>query len=159
VIGKKTKPSRKGIATTSASADGWGKYLSLVEHFPLRRISTEEELDRAIEVVNTLLDRDSLDPWEDAYVDVLSDLVERYETTEHPMEPVSDAEMLQHLIEARGVTQAEVAAAARIAESTISAVVRGKRKLARRHLESLASYFHVSPAVFFSPSSARSPSS
>jgi HTH-type transcriptional regulator / antitoxin HigA len=156
VTGKQTKLSRKGAVAAGAFGDGWGKYLALVEHLPLRRISTEEELDRAIEVVNTLLDRDSLDPWEDAYLDVLSDLVERYETTEHPMEPVSDADMLQHLIEARGVTQAEAAAATRIAESTISAVVRGKRKLARQHLESLASYFHVSPAVFFSSSSARS---
>jgi HTH-type transcriptional regulator / antitoxin HigA len=156
VTGKQTKLSRKGPAAAGASGAGWGKYLSLVEHFPLRRISTAAELDRAIEVINALLDRDNLDPWEDAYLDVLSDLVERYETTEHPMEPVSDADMLQHLIEARGVTQADVAAAARIAESTISAVVRGKRKLARRHLESLANYFHVSPAVFFSSSPARS---
>jgi HTH-type transcriptional regulator / antitoxin HigA len=139
VTGKQTKLSRKGPAAAGASGAGWGKYLPL-----------------AIEVINALLDRDNLDPWEDAYLDVLSDLVERYETTEHPMEPVSDADMLQHLIEARGVTQADVAAAARIAESTISAVVRGKRKLARRHLESLANYFHVSPAVFFSSSPARS---
>jgi len=154
VAGKQTKRSRKGVVPASASGNGWGKYLSLVEHFPLRRISTEDELDGAIDMVNSLLDRDSLDPWEEAYLEVLSDLVERYETTEHPMAPVSDADMLQHLIEARGVTQAEVAAAARIAESTISAVIRGKRKLARRHLEALANYFHVNPAVFFSSSSA-----
>jgi len=134
------------------AADGWAKYLSLVEHFPLRPISTEDELDWAIETVNSLLDRDSFDPWEEAYLEVLGDLIERYETTEHPMESVSDADMLQHLIEARGVTQAEVATATRISESTISAVVRGKRRLARRHLEALANYFFVSPAVFFSSS-------
>ncbi len=58
--------------------------------------------------------------------------------------------MLQHLIEAKGVTQAEVAAATNIAESTISALVRGKRRLARKHLEALAGYFRVSPAVFLS---------
>lgn len=143
----------------SPTGDGRDKYFTLVQQYPLRRIQSEEDLDRAIEVVNRLLDRDGLDPWEEAYLDVLGDLIERYETTEHPMEPVSDADMLRHLIEARGATQAQVAAATGIAESTISAVVRGKRKLARRHLEALAQYFHVSPAVFLSSSPAASPSS
>lgn len=159
MAGKTTKRTRKGIADARGDGDGRRKYLSLVEEFPLRRISSEEELDGAIALVNALLDRDALDPWEDAYLDVLSDLVERYEITEHPMAPASDADLLRHLIEARGMTQAEAAARTGIAESTISAVLRGKRTLGRRHVESLAQYFHVSPAVFLAPSSAGSRSS
>jgi HTH-type transcriptional regulator/antitoxin HigA len=150
VNGKQTKRSAGGAAATADN--GRDKYLSLVAHFPLRRITSERELDRAIEVVNSLLDRAGLDAWEEAYLDVLGDLIERYEATEYPAQPVSDAEILRHLMEARDATQVEVAAATGIAESTISAVLRGKRKLARRHLESLARYFRVNPAVFFSPS-------
>src|SRR5262249_23102012 len=115
---------------------GRDKYYSLVYQHPLRPIRSEEELDRAIDMMNSLLERDR-DPWEEDYLEVLSDLVERYEEAKHPLDPVSDADMLQHLIEAKEVTQAEVAAATGIAESTISAILRGKRKLARRHLAAL----------------------
>lgn len=123
-------------------------YLKLVRAFPLRPIRTEAELDRAIEVVNSLLDRDDLAPAEADYLDVLGDLVERYETEQHPVEDVSDADMLEHLIEARGVTQAEAARGAGIAVSTISEVLSGKRTLSRAHIGKLARYFGVDPGVF-----------
>jgi transcriptional regulator with XRE-family HTH domain len=38
-----------------------------------------------------------------------------------------------------------------IAESTISEVLSGKRRLTRAQLEKLAAYFHVVPAVFMTP--------
>jgi HTH-type transcriptional regulator/antitoxin HigA len=138
--------ARKGN-TTAQATPGRDKYLALVRRFPLRRLRSDEELDEAIRMVHLLLDRER-DAWEEDYLEVLSDLIERYEEAEHPIGEVSDAEMLQHLIEAKGVTQAQVAAATGIAESTISAILRGKRKLARRHLQPLADYFGVSPAVF-----------
>jgi HTH-type transcriptional regulator/antitoxin HigA len=142
------------MAYRTATADrsgGRAKYLALVQHFPLRPLRSEEELDEATEVLNSLLDRD-LDPWEDDYLEILGDLIEKYESATLPEGDISDADMLQHLIEAKGVTQARVAADTGIAESTISAVIRGKRRLARKHLETLSRYFRVSPAVFLSAS-------
>jgi HTH-type transcriptional regulator/antitoxin HigA len=138
------------MANRSATAEnpsGRSKYLALVRRFPLRPLRSEGELDEATDVLNHLLDRD-LDPWEEDYLEILGDLIEKYETATLPEGEVSDAEMLQHLIEAKGVTQARVAEATGIAESTISAIVRGKRRLARKHLEALARYFRVSPGVF-----------
>jgi HTH-type transcriptional regulator/antitoxin HigA len=44
---------------------------------------------------------------------------------------------------------AEVARATKIAESTISEVLSGKRSLNRLHITRLAAYFHVKPEVFF----------
>jgi HTH-type transcriptional regulator / antitoxin HigA len=123
-------------------------YLDLVRRLPLRPIRSEEDLDRAIAMVDALIDRDGLDPGAEDYLDVLSDLVERYESEEHPVAPVSDADMLRHLIEAKGGTQAEVARATGIAESTISEVLAGKRSLSRTHIGKLAHYFHVEPGVF-----------
>jgi HTH-type transcriptional regulator / antitoxin HigA len=64
------------------------------------------------------------------------------------MPRVSDAEMLQHLLEAKDVSQARVAKEAGIAESTISAVLAGNRRLTRTHIGKLASYFGVAPDVF-----------
>jgi HTH-type transcriptional regulator / antitoxin HigA len=81
---------------------------------------------------------------------VLGGLVKRYEKERHPMPSVSDAGMLRHLIEAQGVTQAEVARATGIAESTISAVLAGSRRLNRDHIEKLARYFDVGSQAFLS---------
>jgi HTH-type transcriptional regulator / antitoxin HigA len=126
------------------------RYLALIREFPLRPIDSEAELDHAIAMVDSLLDRDQLDPDEQDYLDVLGDLVEKYETEHHPMPPLDDADMLRHLIEMREVTQTEVADGAGIAESTISEILAGKRRLNRGHIEALARYFKVKPAVFLS---------
>ena len=48
----------------------------------------------------------------------------------------------------RGVTQQTVAAEAGIANSTLSAVLTGHRALTLKHVEKLAAYFGVEPAVF-----------
>jgi HTH-type transcriptional regulator/antitoxin HigA len=123
-------------------------YLDLVRRCPLRPIRSEEELDRAIAMVDFLIDQQSLNQDQQDYLDVLSDLVEQYETVAHAIEPVTDAEMLAHLLEAKGVTQAEAAANTGIAESTISEFLSGKRIPNRRHIGKLAAYFHVNPGVF-----------
>jgi transcriptional regulator with XRE-family HTH domain len=56
--------------------------------------------------------------------------------------------LLEHLLEAKGVTQAAVARATGIAESRLSEVLRGKRELTRAQITKLAAYFYVGPAVF-----------
>src|SRR5438046_400745 len=121
---------RPRAAPGAKSAD---QYLELVRQFPLRPIRSDAELDRAIAVVNSLVDREELTTDEDDYLEVLGDLVEKYETEHHPIPPVSDADMLRHLIEARGTTQAAVAAETGIAVSTVSEILAGKRGLNRRH--------------------------
>jgi HTH-type transcriptional regulator / antitoxin HigA len=127
-----------------------GRYLELIHRFFLRPINSDEELDMAIDVINSLLDQETLDQGEADYLDVLGDLVEKYETEHHPIPPVSDSDRLRHLIEAKGTTQAKLADDTGISESTFSAIFRGKRRLNRRHIEVLARYFHVSPSVFIS---------
>ncbi len=127
-----------------------GRYHALIGRFPLRPILSDAELDLAIETINSLIDLEVLDQDESDYLDVLSDLVHKYESERHPIPPVSDADMLRHLIEARETTQARVAAETGISESTVSEVLAGKRKLNRRHIEVLSRHFHVSPAVFIS---------
>jgi HTH-type transcriptional regulator/antitoxin HigA len=123
-------------------------YLELVRRFPLRPIRSDEELDRAIHMIDSLIDRDHLVPEEKDYLDVLSDLVERYETVHHPIPPLPDGELLQHLIETNGTTQAELSRKAKIPESTISEIIAGKRKLTRSHIGKLAKHFNVLPGAF-----------
>jgi len=124
-------------------------YLRLIRRFPLRPIRSEADLDRAIAMADTLIDRNDLVPGEDDYLDVLGDLIHRYESDQHPIGPVSDAEMLRFLLDANDLAQADLARRSGIAESTVSDILAGRRHLSRRHIETLARTFRVSPAVFF----------
>ncbi len=124
------------------------RYLDLIRRFPLRPLRSDSELDSAIEVIDSLIDRDKLSAPERDYLDVLSGLVKDYEEEAVAIKSVSDSEMIRFLIEAKQVTQSQVAAGTGIAESTVSAVLAGKRKLNRNHIGKLAKYFHVSTAVF-----------
>jgi HTH-type transcriptional regulator/antitoxin HigA len=136
------------MKTARKFGDHRDPYLELIRRFPLRPIRSDDELDRAIEVVDELIDRDDLDQSEKDYLDVLSDLIERYESEVYPIEPVSDAEILTHLLEAREITQVQLARETRIAESTISEVLAGKRILNRSQIGRLARYFNVGPMAF-----------
>jgi HTH-type transcriptional regulator/antitoxin HigA len=126
------------------------RYLELVRRFPLRPLRSDADLDAAIRVVDELIDQDALSQPEQDYLDVLSDLVEAYEDGAVPMKPVNDADMLRFLIENRGLTQVEAAKQAGIAESTVSEILAGRRKLNRTQIEKLARFFHVEPGVFLS---------
>jgi HTH-type transcriptional regulator/antitoxin HigA len=90
------------MTTVNRQKNAGDRYFDLVLQFPLRPVRSDEELDRAVRMVDSLLDRRDLAPEEEDYLDVLGDLIERYEEESHPMAPVSDSEMLRHLIEARG---------------------------------------------------------
>jgi len=128
------------------------KYLDLVRQFPLRPLRTDADLDAAVSVIDSLLDRPALSNAEQDYLEVLSDLVEGYEAEAVPIQAVGDAELLRFLIEQNGVTQAEAAAGAGIVESTISEVLAGKRKLNRHQIAKLARFFHVEPGAFLTTS-------
>ncbi len=86
--------------------------------------------------------------WDKDYLDVLGSLVEAYEDVTIPMGPISDGDMIRSFLDSHRITQSQVAAGTGIAESTVSAVLAGKRKLNRNHIGKLAKYFHVSTAVF-----------
>jgi HTH-type transcriptional regulator / antitoxin HigA len=124
-------------------------YLRLVRAFPLRPIRSDSGLDRAIAVIDSLIVREDLDPGEEDYLDVLGDLVHKYEAEHDPIAPVADADMVRFLLESNEMAQTELAQRSEIAESTISEILAGKRKLSRRHIEALSRVFRVSPAVFF----------
>jgi HTH-type transcriptional regulator/antitoxin HigA len=124
------------------------RYFELVQQFPLRPIRSDDELLRAIEVINSLIGRGGLDSGEQDYLDVLTNLVEKYEADEVPMQPVSDGELIKHLIEARGITQSKLATDLGIAVSTINEVIASKRRLTRPQVGLVSRYFSVSASVF-----------
>jgi HTH-type transcriptional regulator / antitoxin HigA len=141
--------SASDAARPGRSRRGPGEaYFELVRRFPLRPIESDAELERARTILNELLDRDSLDRDRADYLDVLGDLIGKYEVAHHPLPPISEVEMLRHFLDTRGVTRSETARGTGIAVSFLSSILAGKRRMNRDHIEALAQFFKVSPAVF-----------
>ncbi len=122
-------------------------YLDLVLVFPLASIKSDEHLDEAQKVMDRLLAKGELDDGEELYLDALSDLVAAYEDAHHPIEPASDADMLRHLMEAKGITQAQLSKETGLAKSSISEVLAGKKPFSRQMIRKLADYFKVDVSV------------
>jgi HTH-type transcriptional regulator/antitoxin HigA len=99
-------------------------------------------------MLDALSDRETLSPDEHDYLLVLAGLVEKYEDEHHPIPAVSGVPMLRYLIESRGVPQARVAAEAGLAESALSEILAGKRKLGVKSITALAGFFKVDPGLF-----------
>ena len=74
--------------------------------------------------------------------------VDKYEEEHHAVPPASGVDMLRYLIETHQKTQSDVAAGTGLADSTLSDILAGKRKLSVKQNEALARFFKVSAAVF-----------
>ena len=151
-VGGKMAPASKagrkpkaGIATPGGTDPA---YLALIRRFPLRPLRTDAELDAASEMVDELTERDELSPAESDYLDVLGDLVEKYEDGHVEMPHVSDAAMLRSLMDEVGAKQVDVVRGTGISKTVLSLVLNGKRDLTREHIGILSKYFGVNPSSF-----------
>ncbi len=122
-------------------------YLELIKKFPLTSIHTDSDLEAAQEVIDQLLAAGNLSSGEILYLDALSDLVAAYKENHHVIPTASDADMLRHLMEAKGDTQADLHRSTGIAKSTISEVLAGKKKFTRNLISKFADYFEVDKGV------------
>ena len=122
-------------------------YLELIGRLPLTSIRSDDDLEAAQDVMDELLAKGKLSSGEELYLDALSDLVGAYEDDHHQIEPASDADMLRHLMEARGVSQIELHRQTKIARSTISEILAGKRPFSRQVIGVLAGFFEVDKSV------------
>jgi HTH-type transcriptional regulator / antitoxin HigA len=125
-------------------------YLKLLLKFPLASIKNEKQFDAAQKVIDALLARPELSPGEEMYLDVLSDLVAAYEDEHYSFEPASDADMLRHLMEAKGVPQAILHRDTGLAKSAISEVLAGKKPFSRQMIRKLAEFFNVDTSILTS---------
>ena len=122
-------------------------YLELVLAFPLASIKSEKHLDAAQKVMDQLLAKGKLDHGEVIYLEALSDLVASYEDEHHAIEPASDADMLRHLMEAKGITQTQLNQDTSLPKSSISEVLAGRKLFSRQMIRKLADYFKVDVSV------------
>lgn len=122
-------------------------YQALLQEYTPRPIRTEGAYRKTLRQVDGLMRRPRLSRAESELLEVLATLVEQYESKDYPTPTSTPHQMLAHLIEAKGVSQAELARETDIPRSTISAVLAGRRQISKANVTKLADYFGVSPTV------------
>jgi HTH-type transcriptional regulator/antitoxin HigA len=129
------------------------EYRALLMAYPPRPVENETELPQLEERIWELLAVDSRTPAQEAYLTLLSGLVERWESEHVVIPPVTGVELVKALLLERGLRQKDLVPVFGT-ESIVSEVLSGKRELQAKHIEALADFFRVSPAVFFAAHSA-----
>lgn len=134
--------------STSPAFD-YKRYARLLTKALPVKIETEEEYDRLLEQARQLMERDEDDlyPEENRLLDLLTDLIERYEDEHYPMGNPKPHEMLQFLMEQRGLKQRDIWHLFG-SRGLTSEIVNGKRAISKAHAKKLAEFFHVTPDVF-----------
>ncbi len=124
------------------------EYMRLVEKFPPVKIRTAEQAKAIESRIEVLLAQPNLSEAEDAYADLLSDLLADWEDATVKIPDIDGAELLRALLEDRGLRQKDLVGVF-ATESVVSEVIAGRRELSRKHIEGLARFFKISPAAFF----------
>jgi HTH-type transcriptional regulator / antitoxin HigA len=123
------------------------KYIQLLQKFPPRTITNDQQLEATQEVIDSLLDRAELTPEESDYLNVLGTLVFDYEQKNETITDIYGVELLKVLIAERNLRQKDLIPVFKT-ESIVSDILNGKRQLTVRHIQELAQFFNLSPAVF-----------
>lgn len=123
-------------------------YKTLLLDYQPRPIRSQATYRKALRQIEKLMSRPHLGRAESEMVELLSTLIEHYETIEHPTPESTPAEMLAHLIEARGITQAQLAHETGIPRSAITNILAGRRSISKTSALKLSAYFRVPLRLF-----------
>lgn len=123
----------------------WKKFDAMAH---LRPIHDEAGYDRMVAFMNTILDvvGDEEDHELSGLLDIVSDLVANYERDHYVIEGSEPKEVLRFLIESNGLKQDDLSDI--VAQSNLSKILSGDRKISAEMAGKLAKYFGVSAALF-----------
>jgi HTH-type transcriptional regulator/antitoxin HigA len=125
---------------------------NLIPHWtalkPILSVRNEREYDRAIKLLNRLLDQIGDNERHPLYglLDTLGTLTHAYEETHEPMPDAPGQEILRELMGEHGLTQSDLPEVG--SQGVVSEILNGKRDLNVRQVRALAARFGVSAAVF-----------
>ena len=124
------------------------RYQALVALVPLHILRTEVDYEKAVSVLNQLIDAAAVDDGSllAGLADMLGSLVCDYEDRHHPTTAVSPVAMLQFLMEQHALTQSDLPEVG--SQGVVSEILRGKRQLNLRQIKALTERFHVPAALF-----------
>lgn len=139
------------MQTTNPSLDiqalqtSWMAFDSMAH---LRPLHTEADFERMLVLMNSLLDDvgDNEDHPLSSLLDLVSDLVSRYEQVHHAITPAQPKDTLRFLMEARGLKQEALSDI--VAQSNLSAILAGKRKISATLAGKLGKFFGINATAF-----------
>jgi HTH-type transcriptional regulator / antitoxin HigA len=140
-IGKRT-------VDMNASTVARTPYERLLLEFAPRAVRSRAQYQRVLRQVDRLMCKPKLTRAEDDLLELLASLVAQYEQTRFPAPDVTPGEMLAHLLEARGATVEDVAAATAIPKRALAKFLDGSQTLDATNRVQLAKFFHVSADLF-----------
>ena len=112
-------------------------------------IHSEDENEHFIAILEKLEHRSN--EWSAAeakIAELLTLLIEEFEDRNYKLKAATPIDVLHELMESNGLKQKDLVDIFG-AESTVSAILNGKRDMTREHIKRLSHRFQVSPAVFF----------
>lgn len=123
----------------------WQKFDTMAH---LRPIHDEKSYVRMTALMNSLLDvaGDDEDHPLSSLLELVSDMVAKYEQEHYAIEAAEPKDALRFLIEARGMKQEDLSAV--VPQSNLSAILAGKRKISAALAGKLSKFFGVSAALF-----------
>jgi len=121
-------------------------YAKILAQYQPKVIETESENEAAIALAESLEYR-ARTPEEDALLELLVALIEKFEEEHYPLPEGNPHSMLLHLMEARGIKQEDLVGVIG-SRGVVSEVVNGKRGISKAQAKALAEFFHVSPELF-----------
>jgi HTH-type transcriptional regulator/antitoxin HigA len=147
----KNRATAKVFATLAALPRS---YLALMGEFPLRPIRTAADYDRATKIVHRLALREGkLDAGQEAYLEVLEALVERYDRAHSPIRThdITPTQVLRTLVRQAGMTVTELGKLLG-SKGAASELLSGKRKEpSKSQIAKLCARFKVDAGAFLVP--------
>jgi HTH-type transcriptional regulator/antitoxin HigA len=110
-------------------------------------IRTDEECERLTNELLRLDEHDNLSPEEKELADLLTILIDEYEKRRYPIRRASPQQTLQHLMEARKLTQKDLWKVFG-SKGITSEVFHGKRAISKAQARKLAEFFDVNVELF-----------
>lgn len=135
-------------ATVNATIDV-KKYARLLTRALPSVIESEEDNERLLAEVERLMDKgeENLSPEESKLLKLMVRLIEDFEERAYPIPDAPPHEVLQHLMEAKDLKQADLLPIFGSRGYT-SDIVNGKRAISKEYAKQLGEFFHVPPSLF-----------
>jgi HTH-type transcriptional regulator / antitoxin HigA len=122
-------------------------YGELLAHYQPKAITTEEENERAIAIAQELEHRLELSLEEEALLELLITLIEKFEADNYPIPDRNSLAILWHLIEANETELSELITIFGSLD-VVDEVINGQRSINESEARALAAYFRVDASLF-----------
>ena len=121
---------------------------NLVTKLYLRPIRTKGDYNRAVQIARKLAARTDLNKDQTAYLEILTLLIDDYESKHVPIDTTQDPiQTLEFLLEANGLNSSDLGRI--LGQRQLgSKILKRNRQLSKVHIKKLAEYFSVEPGLF-----------